>query len=107
MKMASRPKKPDQALKRLERSTKSPVLREVARIAQHKGLRQRDLAKMIGVKASNVIGHFKSSRPQPQTIADYSAAVGMSDGYCAAVSGEPLDSETLTSWTKRLVADLQ
>jgi hypothetical protein len=107
MKMTPRPKKIDQAMKRLERIAKSPVLAEVARIAMHKRLRQRDLAKLVGVKASNLIGHFKSSRPHDATIDDYARAVGMADGYRTAVSGAPLDTETIAFWTTRLVADLK
>jgi hypothetical protein len=100
-------------IERLVTEAKSPIMREVALMANRRHLTQASLAKLYatatkqsGVTGANVTRHFESEHPRRDTVDVYARLVGMERDHVAIMLGEELSDDSIQYWRQRLRIDL-
>jgi hypothetical protein len=81
----------------------SDVMAYIAAVALNRGKSQEWLARRLGVKAGNVIGHFNAIRPRESTVAEYAKLLKIPPEAISIKSGAGLSDEQLRYWWDRLM----
>jgi len=90
------------ALEHYREHAPSAAMREIARVAVSRGLRQESLAKLLGHQPAAIARHFASKSPHEATVRKYADLLGVEPAYLTLVSDEVISADQATKAHDRL-----